>query len=42
LVNAIQESGYEGKVKIALDVAASEFWNEEEHVYDLSYKWGKG
>eukprot|EP00965_Chrysotila_dentata_P235454 6200763-Pleurochrysis_carterae.AAC.2 len=27
-----------GKVKIGMDVAASEFWKEEEKVYDLDFK----
>jgi len=42
LVEAISESGYEGKIKIALDVAASEFYNEETDIYDLGYKWESG
>ncbi len=29
LMAAIKEANYEGKVKIAMDVAASEFWNAE-------------
>jgi len=38
LLLAIKEAGYSGKLGIALDVAASEFWNEEKQVYDLSFK----
>merc|ERR1711988_629194 len=36
LVEAIEKAGYTGKVKIGMDVAASEFWEEE--VYDLDFK----
>ena len=42
LVKAINESGYEDKVKIGLDVAASEFWREDLQKYDLSFKWENG
>lgn len=38
LVKAIKESGYEGKVKIAIDAAASEFYDQENQVYDLGFK----
>ncbi|KAF8712518.1 hypothetical protein AX14_013043 [Amanita brunnescens Koide BX004] len=38
LVEAIRKAGYEGKVKIALDVASSEFYKEEERKYDLDFK----
>lgn len=38
LVRAIKEAGYEGKIAIALDVAASEFWNNEKQIYNLSFK----
>lgn len=38
LVKAIDESGYTGKVKIAIDAAASEFWVEKEKGYDLGFK----
>merc|ERR1712032_622830 len=38
LVEAIEKAGYTGKVKIGMDVAASEFWKEEEKVYDLDFK----
>lgn len=38
LQRAIKEAGYEGKLGIALDVAASEFWNEDKQIYNLSFK----
>lgn len=38
IVTAIHNAGYDGKVKIGMDVAASEFWNAEEKVYDLDFK----
>lgn len=38
LVKAIKEAGYEGKIKIALDAAASEFWVSDKNHYDLSFK----
>lgn len=38
LVKAINESGYEGKVKIAIDSAASEFYDKENECYDLGFK----
>ena len=38
VVEAIEKAGYTGKVKIGMDVAASEFWKEEEKVYDLDFK----
>eukprot|EP01059_Diplonema_ambulator_P019690 TRINITY_DN33320_c0_g1_i1.p1 TRINITY_DN33320_c0_g1~~TRINITY_DN33320_c0_g1_i1.p1 ORF type:complete len:432 (+),score=207.92 TRINITY_DN33320_c0_g1_i1:59-1354(+) len=38
LVEAIKEAGYEGKVKICMDCAASEMWNEEARQYDLTFK----
>merc|ERR1712060_294270 len=38
VVTAIEKAGYTGKVKIGMDVAASEFWKEEEKVYDLDFK----
>merc|ERR1712060_435178 len=38
LVEAIEKSGYTGKVKIGMDVVASEFWKDEEKVYDLDFK----
>jgi enolase len=42
LTKAIEETGYTNKVKIAMDVAASEFWDEEKKIYDLSKKWTEG
>jgi enolase len=36
LMSAIAQSGHEGKVKIATDVAASEFWINGK--YDLDFK----
>jgi enolase len=36
LVEAINTAGYQGKVKIGMDVAASEFYKEEK--YDLDFK----
>lgn len=38
LMKAIQESGYQNEVKIAMDSAASEFYNVEKKCYDLSFK----
>lgn len=38
LVDAIKTAGYEGKVKIAMDVAASEFYNSDTKLYDLDFK----
>jgi len=38
IVGAIEAAGYTGKVKIGMDVAASEFWKAEEQVYDLNFK----
>ena len=38
VVEAIEKAGYTGKVKMGMDVAASEFWKEEEKVYDLDFK----
>merc|ERR1719437_270348 len=37
VVEAIEKAGYTGKVKIAMDVAASEFYTEEKK-YDLDFK----
>jgi len=37
LTQAIQKAGYEGKVKIGMDVAASEFCNDDKN-YDLDFK----
>ena len=38
LVQAIEKAGYTGKVKIGMDVAASEFLDEQEKKYDLNNK----
>lgn len=38
LMTAIKNSGHAGKVKIATDVAASEFWDATTKKYDLDFK----
>jgi enolase len=38
LTEAIKKAGYEGKIKIGLDVASSEFYKEHEKKYDLDFK----
>ena len=38
LVKAIEKAGYTGKIKIGMDVAASEFYDEKETKYDLNNK----
>ncbi|KMU82177.1 enolase 1, partial [Coccidioides immitis H538.4] len=38
IAEAIEQAGYTGKVKIALDVASSEFYKPEEKKYDLDFK----
>merc|ERR1711985_83198 len=38
LMEAIKSSGHENKVKIATDVAASEFYNKATQKYDLDFK----
>lgn len=38
LVEAIKEAGYEGKVRICLDSAASEFYDEKDQKYNLGFK----
>ena len=40
ITEAIHNSGHEGKIKIGLDVAASEFFNAKDKTYDLSQKLG--
>lgn len=35
---AIEEAGYTGKVKIAMDVASSEFYKADAKKYDLDFK----
>lgn len=38
IMEAIEKAGYKGKVNIAMDVASSEFYKEEEKKYDLDFK----
>merc|ERR1711904_93663 len=38
LMDAIEKSGHKDKVKIATDVAASEFYNADTKKYDLDFK----
>ncbi|KAJ1922139.1 phosphopyruvate hydratase [Mycoemilia scoparia] len=38
LIEAINKAGYEGKIKIGMDVAASEFYKQELDKYDLDFK----
>merc|ERR1712136_381615 len=38
LTEALEKSGHSSKVKIATDVAASEFYDAEKKVYDLDFK----
>jgi len=38
LQEAIEKAGYTGKVKIGMDVAASEFWLADKSTYDLDFK----
>merc|ERR1719384_831327 len=38
LVDAIKQSGHDGKIKIGTDVAASEFWKADIGKYDLDFK----
>jgi enolase len=38
LVKAIETAGYTGKIQIGMDVAASEFYDEQEKRYDLNNK----
>ena len=38
ITEAIEAAGYTGKVKIAMDVASSEFYKEDEKKYDLDFK----
>lgn len=41
LLAAIQAAGHEGKVKIGIDPASSEFFNPKTGEYDLGMKWEK-
>lgn len=38
LEEAIAMAGYTGKIKVGMDVAASEFWKDDKKVYDLDFK----
>lgn len=38
IMEAIEKAGHSGKIEIALDVAASEFFVPKEKVYDLNFK----
>jgi enolase 1/2/3 len=38
ITDAIKEAGYEGTVKIAMDVASSEFYKTDAKKYDLDFK----
>lgn len=38
MVKAIDKAGYKGKIKIGMDVAASEFFDEGAKKYDLNNK----
>lgn len=39
-MEAIANSGHEGRIEIGLDVAASEFYDKETNSYNLSHKLG--
>eukprot|EP01013_Petalomonas_cantuscygni_P008175 TRINITY_DN20885_c0_g1_i1.p1 TRINITY_DN20885_c0_g1~~TRINITY_DN20885_c0_g1_i1.p1 ORF type:complete len:434 (+),score=146.98 TRINITY_DN20885_c0_g1_i1:98-1399(+) len=38
LVEAIKQAGYEGRIKICMDCAASELWKEDQKQYDMNFK----
>eukprot|EP00761_Pharyngomonas_kirbyi_P011501 gb/GECH01011526.1/.p1 GENE.gb/GECH01011526.1/~~gb/GECH01011526.1/.p1 ORF type:complete len:435 (+),score=129.51 gb/GECH01011526.1/:1-1305(+) len=38
LMEAIDKAGYTGKIKLGMDVAASEFYLSDKNVYDLDFK----
>ena len=38
ITDAIEEAGYTGQIKIAMDVASSEFYKADEKKYDLDFK----
>ena len=38
LTEAIAKAGYTGKIKIGMDVAASEFYKDKAKKYDLDFK----
>jgi len=42
LGQAIEAAGYQQQVRIAMDAAASQFWNEEKQKYDLDFKHPEG
>jgi enolase len=42
IIYAIDEAGYTGKVDIAMDIAASEFYNTKTEKYDLGFKMTSG
>jgi enolase len=39
IMKAIEKGGYEKKVELALDCAASEFYNKETKLYELKWEW---
>lgn len=41
IMQAVKKSGYKGKIELATDIAASEFYVKEEKVYDLGKKTGE-
>lgn len=41
ILEAVSQSKLDNKIKIALDVAASEFYNEKTKKYDLGFKENK-
>ena len=38
ITEAIEQAGYTGQIKIAMDVASTEFYKEDEKKYDLDFK----
>lgn len=40
IMEAIQNSGHQGRIEIGLDVAASEFYDSKTNTYNLSHKTG--
>jgi enolase len=38
ICQSINQAGYENKVKIAMDVAASEFYGDDDRMYDMGWK----
>jgi len=38
LMDAITDAGHAGRIKLAMDVAASEFYSTEDHTYNLGFK----